>query len=54
MAFATVMCDSANYRIVSNDGAGLTITLSGSNVQVTQISGGNATVNWSYLKIAPF
>jgi hypothetical protein len=51
-ASATVTADgTGNARILSNDGAGLTITMSGANVQVTQSSGGNLTINWAYLLI---
>lgn len=50
-AFATVVSDDTNTRIVSNDGSLLTLTLSGNNVQVTQTSGGNLAVSWGYLRI---
>jgi hypothetical protein len=50
-AFATVVSEGAAARIVSNNGAKLTVTISGTNVQVTQTAGTNKTVNWSYLKI---
>jgi hypothetical protein len=50
-AFATVLSDGVNQRIVANNGVSLTLTLSGANVQVTQSSGGNESVQWAYLKI---
>ena len=50
-AFATVISDNTDARIVSNNGALLTITLSGKNVQVTQNSGGAANVYYNYLRI---
>lgn len=53
-AFATIVVDgTTNPRIVSNDGTLLTITLSGTNVQVTQTSGGAQAggVDWVYQKI---
>lgn len=50
-ASATVTCDgSGGVRISANNGANLTITLSGTNVQVTQTSGANAAVGWSILR----
>lgn len=53
-AFATIVVDgTTNPRIVSNDGTALTITLSSTNVQVTQTSGGTQAggVDWVYQKI---
>lgn len=51
-AFATVMSDGTATRIVSNDGALLTITLTAANlVQLTQTSGGPGTVAWGVLRI---
>ena len=51
-ASATVTGDGAGgVRIVSNNGANLTITLSGTNIQVTQTSGGNAAVGWATLNV---
>jgi hypothetical protein len=50
-AFATVIFDGTNARIVSNDGTILFITLSGTNVQVDQNSGVNQTIHWKYLRI---
>lgn len=51
-AVADVLCDGTNARLVNNtNGALLTITLSGLNVQVTQSSGGNQVVNWSYVRL---
>ena len=46
-----VMSEGSSARAVSNNGVSLTITVSGTNVQVTQTSGGSATVSWSYVKI---
>lgn len=37
--------------LVNQAGAGVTLSLSGSNLQVTQTSGGIATVNYGYLKV---
>ena len=53
-AFATVAFDGVDARISSNNGANLTITLSGTNVQTTQTSGGFQPLgaNWSYSKIS--
>jgi hypothetical protein len=47
-AFATVISDGAAARIVSNDGVLLTITLSGTNVQLTQSSGSNQDITWHF------
>jgi hypothetical protein len=49
-AFATVLADDAQARIVANNGILLTITLSGSNVQATQTSGGNQNISYTYTK----
>jgi hypothetical protein len=51
-SFATVLWDGSTGRIVANNATSLTITLSGSNVQVTQTSGSAQTVNWSFARIA--
>jgi hypothetical protein len=51
-SFATVLWDGSTGRIVANNATNLTITLSGSNVQVTQTSGTGQTVNWSFTRIA--
>lgn len=50
-ASATVLFDGSAGRITANNGAILTITLSGSSIQVTQISGGTqpAGISWSIL-----
>lgn len=50
-AFADVVSEGTNARIVANNGALLTLTLSGTNVQATQSSGADAAVAWSYLRI---
>ena len=50
-AFATVVADDGQARIVANNGILLTLTLSGSNVQATQTSGGNQTISYTYLRI---
>jgi hypothetical protein len=47
-ATATVIWDGAQARLIANDGVRLTTTVSGANVQVTQTSGSNQTVYWSY------
>ena len=47
-SIATVLFDGTTARIVANNGTGLTLTLSGLNVQVTQTSGGAQTVYYSY------
>jgi hypothetical protein len=49
-AFATVLADDAQARIVANNGILLTITLSGSNVQATQTSGGDQNISYTYTK----
>lgn len=51
-AIATVVFDGSDGRIIANNGGGLTITLSGTNVQVEQSTGGAANVNWVYTKLA--
>lgn len=53
MSTARVGWDAANLtRIGGENGANLTITTSGANIQVTQISGINQIVAWFLLKIA--
>lgn len=47
-ATATVIWDGAQARLIANNGTKLTTTVSGANVQVTQTSGSNQTVYWSY------
>jgi hypothetical protein len=47
-ASATAFWDGSQARIVSSNGAQLTITLSGANVQVTQTSGLAQIVYWAY------
>jgi hypothetical protein len=51
-AISTVIWDGTTGRAVSNNGTLFTITLSGSNVQVTQISGSAQDVYWSFQRIA--
>lgn len=51
-AIATIIWDGNGSRVVANNGANLTITISGSNVQITQTSGSTQTVSWSFLRIA--
>jgi len=46
--FATVVWDGTGARIVANNTANMTITLSGSNVQATQSSGSANDIYWSY------
>jgi hypothetical protein len=56
-AFATLMVEgssTASARLVNptgGNGANLTFTLSGQNVQCTQTSGSSQKVNFSYLRI---
>ena len=50
-AFATVVMDGSSARIVANNTSNLLLTLSGTNVQGTQVSGSNQTIRWGYLKI---
>lgn len=50
-AFATVVSEGANARIVADNGVALTLTLSGTNVQTTQTSGGLANVAYGYSRI---
>ena len=47
-AIATVLFDGTTARIVANNGALLTLTLSGLNVQATQTSGGALVIYYSY------
>lgn len=50
---ARLVCDGTTLiRIEGTNGANLTITVSGRNVQCTQSSGVNQTVNYSYQRIA--
>ena len=51
-ASAQVMNDGNGARIVANNTSNLLLTLSGLNVQVTQISGGSITIYYTYLRIA--
>jgi hypothetical protein len=50
-AFATVVMDGSSARIVANNTTNLLLTLSGTNVQGTQVSGADQTIRWGYLKI---
>jgi hypothetical protein len=52
IASAEVGHDGTNPQLVRADnGANMTITLSGSNVQGTQASGAGEPISWSYLRI---
>jgi hypothetical protein len=51
-AISTVIWDGTTGRAVSNNGTLFTITLSGSNVRVTQTSGSAQDVYWSFQRIA--
>jgi hypothetical protein len=51
-AQAFILCDGNGARVIANNGANLTITLSGLNVQVTQTSGGNQSVIVQWLRVA--
>ena len=50
-AIATVVFDGSDARIIATNGTLMTLTLSGNAVQVTQTSGGAATVYYNYLRI---
>ena len=50
LANARLMWDGTNARIVSEDGALLTLTLAGNNVQVTQNSGTDLIIHYSIFK----
>lgn len=50
-AFSTVVSDGTNARLSSSNGANLTITLSGTDVQVTQTSGSTQTVAFAYQQL---
>jgi hypothetical protein len=47
-AAATAIWDGSGARIISDDGSGLTLTLSGGSVQGTQTTGSNQNLIWSY------
>ena len=51
-SIATVIWDGNGGRIVANNGTNLTITLSVSDVQITQTAGTTQTVYWSFLRIS--
>lgn len=51
-ANARVMVDGNGARIVSEDTTNLILSLSGLNIQVTQISGSNQDIVWKILRIA--
>lgn len=52
-SIATLMCDGTTLaRITGTNGANLTITVSGRNVQATQVSGTTQTLQWSYQRTA--
>jgi hypothetical protein len=46
-AISTILWDGSTGRAISNNGTNLTITLSGSDVQITQTAGTTQTVYWS-------
>jgi hypothetical protein len=51
-SFCTLMCDGTTLaRIAGTNGANLTITVSGRNVQATQSSGVTQTLQWSYQRL---
>lgn len=53
LAEATYGHDGTNARLIeANNGANMSLTLSGTNVQGTQISGGVNTITYAYLRIA--
>lgn len=53
LSAARVMSDGAGfYRATFDNGAGLTLSLSGSNVQATQSSGGALTIQYRFLRIS--
>jgi hypothetical protein len=51
-SIATVIWDGSSGRVVANNGTNLTITLSGFDVQITQISGSTVNIYWSFLRIS--
>jgi hypothetical protein len=53
-AIATVIWDGSGGRVVANNGTNLTITLSGSDVQVTQTAGSSQIIYWSFQRLALF
>lgn len=50
-ASADLICDNTNCRILSNNGAGMTLTLSTASVQATQTTGTTQTITWTYLRV---
>lgn len=50
-SMATVIFTGTSGRLTPDDGALLTITLVGRDVQITQTSGGNADVAWGYSRV---
>lgn len=53
LSAARVMSDGAGfYRATFDNGAGLTLSLSGSNVQATQSSGGALTIQYRFVRIS--
>jgi len=48
---ATVMWDGTQARLIASNGAQLTVTISGGDVKITQTSGTNQTIYWSYIYI---
>ena len=49
-AEATVLWDGSGGRVIANDGANLTITLSGFDIQVTHTAGSNQNVFWKIIQ----
>lgn len=50
-AMASVIFTGTSGRLTADNGALLTITLAGRDVQVTQTSGVNADVTWGYFRV---
>ncbi len=50
-AAATVIWDGTQARLIASNGVKLTTTISGGDIRVTQTSGSDQTVYWSYLYI---
>jgi hypothetical protein len=50
-SYAIVLSEGSDARISGSSGGLLTVTLSGTNVQATQGSGGNAVISYAYVKI---
>lgn len=52
LSSARVLSDGSYYRATFDNGAGLTLSLSGSNIQAFQSSGGALSIHFRVLKIA--